>query len=288
MISKVLVYPNGSRDIGFSCTRRVIAFLLSHGIQTAAYDPDKVLTTSGSQVKNADLLPKEDFDLAIVLGGDGTMIQCVHYLLGAEVPIIGINLGTLGYMTEIESHELESSLSEILAGRFKVEQRMMLEAVIKSDKEPDLEQHFYAVNDFVIHRDLSDGLLTVQSYIDREFLAEFRADGLIVSSPCGSTAYNFSAGGPILNPVADNIILTPLASHAMLDRSVVLRGSDELSFYIGSFTRGDKAAFSADGSQTVYVGAGTWIYIKKSKYVFQMAKVGKRSVYEIVQKKIRP
>lgn len=91
-----------------------------------------------------------------------------------------------------------------------------------------------------------------------------------------------------MNPVADNIILTPLASHAMLDRSVVLRGSDELSFYIGSFTRGDKAAFSADGSQTVYVGAGTWIYIKKSKYVFQMAKVGKRSFYEIVQKKIRP
>ncbi|MBR3404759.1 MAG: NAD(+)/NADH kinase [Firmicutes bacterium] len=191
------------------------------------------------------------------------------------------------YDCPMEPDDFETPLAELLAGRYKVEQRMMMEAQVRHEgKEPD--HTYYAVNDFVIHRDLLDSLLHVQAYVNKEYLAEFRSDGVIVSSPCGSTAYNFSAGGPILSPVADNLILTPLCSHAMLDRSVVLRGDDELSFYLGSYTRADHAAFSIDGSQTIFVGERSWITIRKSQHYFPLAKVGKRSFYEIVQKKMRP
>lgn len=286
MIRRVLVFPNGLKDVGYALTIRAISFLEDHGAQVFVYDQLGKLDSEEYHFTSAQGQDKNKFDIAVVLGGDGTMIQCVHYLLGTRVPIIGINLGRLGYMTEIEPEELETSLAEVLAGHFSVEERMMLQAEI----EPDHGETsvYYAVNDFLIHRDLRDGLIKIQSYVNDQFLTEFRSDGVIVSSPSGSTAYNFSAGGPILTPVADNLILTPLASHAMLDRSVVLRGSDELRFYLGSFTRGDVAVFSADGRETVDVHRGTWIRIKKSQYVFRLAVVGKRSFYEVVQLKMRP
>ncbi len=287
MIQNVLIYANSLRDVGYTYTQEVIRFLLQHGITVYVAEPNQDLLGAADNLHSDREIDKSQLDLAIVLGGDGTMILAVHYLLGSNVPIIGVNLGHLGYMTEIEPDDFETPLAELLAGRYKVEQRMMMEAQVHHEgKEPD--HTYYAVNDFVIHRDLLDSLLHVQAYVNKEYLAEFRSDGVIVSSPCGSTAYNFSAGGPILSPVADNLILTPLCSHAMLDRSVVLRGDDELSFYLGSYTRADHAAFSIDGSQTIFVGERSWITIRKSQHYFPLAKVGKRSFYEIVQKKMRP
>lgn len=159
----------------------------------------------------------------------------------------------------------------------------MLDASIGDDPT-----RFTCINDFVIHRDLSDGILSLRCDVNRHFLADFRADGVIISSPCGSTAYNFSAGGPILNPVSDNLILTPLCSHSILDRSVVLRGDDVLDFYLGDFTKSDHALFIADGSRSVRVEKDTWIHVEKSRYTFPLARVSDRSFYEIVQKKMRP
>ncbi len=111
---------------------------------------------------------------------------------------------------------------------------------------------------------------------------------MIIASPCGSTAYNFSAGGPILNPVSDNLILTPLCAHGLLDRSIVLRGDDHLDFYLDKFSKADHAAFIADGNRVIPVPPKTWIHVYRSRYTFPLAKVSDMSFFEIVQKKMRP
>jgi len=282
MIRKVLVYPNEKRDCAYCHTQKALSFLRSQGAET--YVPSDMAEVVGAE----PLQRKETLDLAIALGGDGTMIQAAHFLLGTGVPILGINLGTLGYLTEAEPGTLETSLQQVLEGRFQVESRLILEAEVTPFGHEEQKELLWAINDFVIHRNLLDGLLTIDTYVNDDFLAKFRADGVIVASPCGSTAYNFSAGGPILNPVADNLILTPLCSHAMMDRSIVLMGQDQLRFQIAASSKGKEALLSADGAQTISLSEGTWISVKKSKYTFPMVKLLQRSFYEVLQKKMRP
>ncbi|MBQ7059383.1 MAG: NAD(+)/NADH kinase [Firmicutes bacterium] len=269
MLRSVFVYSNRDKDQDGEKRRYVEDFLKSQGVEVQSLSEET---------------PKPyQADLAIVLGGDGTMIRLAHLLLGTGIPIIGINLGRLGYMAEIEWNKVEECLQKAIRGDFTVEERLMLEARIGNDPKT-----YFAVNDFAIHRDLSDGILAIRCEINGHFLADFQADGIIIASPCGSTAYNFSAGGPILNPVSDNLILTPLCAHGLLDRSIVLRGDDHLDFYIGSFSKADQAAFIGDGGRVIPIPADTWIHVYKSRYSFPLAKVSDMSFFEIVQKKMRP
>ncbi|MBO6159107.1 MAG: NAD(+)/NADH kinase [Firmicutes bacterium] len=284
MIRQILVYFNTRKDESCAQTLRIVRFLKEQGVsvfmdqERRALHPDLENLTSPLDEER-----KGNMDLAVVLGGDGTMIRCGHFLQGTGVPLIGINLGTLGYLTEIDPSNPEETLLKAIRGQFRVENRLMLEGSIGDD--PTL---YTAINDFVIHRDLLDGILTIRCHIGGHFLTEFHADGVIVSSPGGSTAYNYSAGGPILDPVSDNMILTPLCSHAIVDRSIVLGGGEALSFYIDGFTKGNRALFMADGDRYVDIPAKTWIHVRKSRWNFPLAKVSERSFYEIVQMKMRP
>ena len=285
MIKKVLIYPNVKRDVGYVYTRKVAEFFSSRGIRVFTTEETvKVLSDLPVRVIQDD--EKKAMDIAIVLGGDGSMIQGAHFMLGTSVPILGINLGTLGYLPEVEPQNIEASLRQVLKGDFQVEHRLMLEADVQISGKKG-SQIFYAVNDFVLHRNLLDGLLNVKTYVNGLYLADFRADGVLTSTPCGSTAYNLSAGGPILNPVADNIILTPLCSHSVLDRSIILMGQDRLSFQIGPSGKGLEAMFSADGVDHVPLAEGSWVHVKKSEYTFPLACLLQRSFYEVLQKKMR-
>lgn len=279
------MYPNEKRDVGYVYTRRVAEFFAARGVKVYATAETARSLQEDLPVRVIEDSEKQNMDIAIVLGGDGSMIQGAHFLLGTTVPILGINLGTLGYLTEVEIQNLEDSLKQVLKSDFRVEQRMMLEAEVQVCGQKE-SRTFYAVNDLVLHRNLMDGILTVKTYINGANLADFRADGVIVSTPCGSTAYNFSAGGPIVNPVADNMILTPLCSHSMLDRSVILMGQDRLSFQIGPSGKGFEAVFSADGVDHVSLMEGSWIHVKKSEYVFPLVRLLQRSFYEVLQLKM--
>lgn len=286
MIKRVLVYPNQKRDLDYRCTRRVIAFLAGRQVEVFA-PPETARQLSDERISPISEEDKQSMDLALVLGGDGSMIQGAQYLLGRPVPILGINLGTLGYLTEVEPSHLEESLEQVLSGRYQVEKRLILEAEVETETS-EKPLRLWAVNDFVLHRNLTDGILPIRTYVNDRLLSEFRADGVIVASPCGSTAYNFSAGGPIVNPVADNLILTPLCSHSMLDRSIVLMGSDELSFQVGATEKGKQAMLSADGGSVVPLAEGTWVRVKKSEYTFPLIQLLQRSFYEVLQKKMKP
>ena len=285
MIKKVLVYPNAKRDVGYVYTQRVAEFFAARGVRVYATEETASHLQEELPVRVSEEDEKMEMDIAIVLGGDGSMIQGAHFMLGTTVPILGINLGTLGYLTEVEVQDLEESLRKVLKSDFRVEQRMMLEAEVQVTGQKG-SQVFYAVNDLVLHRNLLDGILTVKTYINGANLADFRADGVIVSTPCGSTAYNFSAGGPIVNPVADNIILTPLSSHSALDRSIILMGQDRLSFQIGATGKSLASVFSADGVDHISLGEGSWIHVKKSEYTFPLVRLLQRSFYEVLQMKL--
>lgn len=285
MLKKVLVYPNEKRDLGYVYTRRVTEFFAARGIGVYAAE-ETVQSLQDLPVRVIHEEEKEQMDIVIVLGGDGSMIRGAHFMLGTTVPILGINLGTLGYLTEVEPSHLEESLKQVLKGDYQAQRRLVMEAAVQPAGKKE-GQTFYAVNDFVLHRNLLDGLLNVKTYVNGAYLTEFRADGVLTATPCGSTAYNFSAGGPILNPVADNIILTPLCSHSVLDRSIILMGQDRLSFQIGPSGKGHEAMFSADGVDYVPLAEGSWVHVKKSEYSFTLACLLQRSFYEVLQQKMR-
>ena len=164
-------------------------------------------------------------DLLIVLGGDGTFLRAAMAVAVVDVPILGVNLGKVGFLSKIEAHELELVLDEVVAGQYEIDRRMLLRATIRPDGRPDGGTTFMALNDIVVARGSLARVCRLDVSIAESHLATFIADGLVVASPTGSTGYSFSAGGPILDPVSRNLIVTPIAAYLSAIRSVVVSPS---------------------------------------------------------------
>ena len=168
-------------------------------------------------------------DLIITMGGDGTILSAVTMIQKLEVPILGINLGRLGYLANIEQERIEQAVDLLQEGKFTISERVMLQLC----SEPEIfGEDNYALNDFTILKRDNSSMIVLHTYVDGEFLNSYWADGLIVSTPTGSTGYNLSCGGPIMFPTAQNFILTPVAPHNLNVRPVVLSSNHELSFKI--------------------------------------------------------
>ncbi|HYM82655.1 MAG TPA: NAD(+)/NADH kinase [Candidatus Dormibacteraeota bacterium] len=161
-------------------------------------------------------------DVLVVLGGDGTFLRAAMAVARVDVPILGINLGKVGFLSKVEAHELEVVLDEVLAGQYEIDQRMLLRATIRPGGRPDGAIEFTALNDVVVARGSLARVCRLDVSIEESHLATFVADGLIVATPTGSTGYSFSAGGPILDPVSRNLVVTPIAAYLSAIRSVVV------------------------------------------------------------------
>ena len=164
----------------------------------------------------------------LVIGGDGTLIQAARELLDKKVQLIGINLGTLGYLTEIEMQTVYPALDKLFADEYTVEERMMLRGSLPNGKEN------IALNDIIVTRYSSLRLISFRVYVNGELLNTYQADGMIISTPTGSTAYNLSAGGPVVEPTASLIVLTPICSHALNTSSIILSVEDEIIIEMGN------------------------------------------------------
>ena len=222
------IITNASRDTDLSATKEVEEFLSRRNKKYCthiAYHP------SDDRYTDARDIP-EDADCVIVLGGDGTILQAAHDTMERKLPILGINLGNLGYLTDVEQSELGPALSSLLEGRVQVEERMMLDGQILKSGEAEGKQaeamHHHALNDIVIHWGGSMRVVNYRVFVNDRFLYDFRADGMIVSTPTGSTAYSMSAGGPIVEPGSRLMILTPISPHTLNARSVVLSDEDTI------------------------------------------------------------
>lgn len=225
----------------------------------------------------------EGVDGVLVLGGDGTIIRAARELASYDAPILGINMGRVGYLTEAEASNLKESLDSIMQGKTWVEERMMLKGSINGKKEN------VALNDIILSRSGALRLLEFHVYVNGELLNTYHADGVIVATPTGSTAYNLSAGGPVVDPVASMIVITPICSHALNTSSIVLSADDEVTIAVGEGRDGNKetACLSFDGECNEEVHTGDKIVIRKAEETTKLFKLNKISFLEILRKKMK-
>lgn len=229
----------------------------------------------------------EDTDCMIVLGGDGTVLQAARITKGLHIPIIGVNLGTLGYMTEIEPSCLEESLERLIGGDYIQESRMMLKGKVEGTDEGSREG--WALNDIVISRSGPLQIIKFHIFVNGQFLNDYSADGMIVTTPTGSTGYNLSAGGPLVEPSARLIMLTPVCPHSLNQRSIVLSSEDVIEIEIPrcSEGRGQAVEASFDGGHMIPLATGDRLRIVRSEETTEFLKLNQVSFLEVLHRKMQ-
>jgi NAD+ kinase len=222
-------------------------------------------------------------DIVAVMGGDGTMLDAAFRLGPTPTPIAGINIGTLGFLTSCNNEELPFFADSILSGNFKIVRRTKLEAFIQhADGKTET---YHALNEITLNRGVTGRLVDLEARIDGALLNRYRADGLIVATPTGSTAYSLAAGGPLISPLADVFVITPICPHSLSNRSLVL--SDESEVEIRSIGEGGSpTTFTVDGRVVVKVEDGGFIRIRKSSHTINLIRLEGRSFFNTLRKKM--
>ena len=239
-----------------------------------------------SDCVDLERLPK-DLDLIFVIGGDGTLIRAARDTAKINVPLIGVNLGTLGYLCELEEATVFAAIDQIMDDKSMLEARMRLSGYAVRDGKKKKEQT--ALNDIVIHRSGALQLVSLVLYVNGQYLNTFEGDGVIVCTPTGSTGYNLSAGGPIVDPKARMILITPINSHTLNSKSIVIGAEDEVVVEIGARRReGDEqVVVSIDGDHYASLDVGDRMVIRQAQEDCRILKLGKLSFLEILRKKMQ-
>lgn len=268
-MDKFYVITNGSKDKDLKTTNYVKQCIEAHGKEC-------ILSVDQPEFPNGT-------DCVLVLGGDGTLIRAARELREQGVPMVGINLGTLGYLADVELQNIESAIAHIIHEQLPVEERMMLKGIVCGRHED------IALNDIVLTRLGVLRIIRFNIYVNGELLNSYQADGVIISTPTGSTGYNMSAGGPIVQPTASMIVITPICSHALNTRSIVLSADDEIVIEMGQGREGllDEAVVSFDGDHHIRVTTGDRIVIRKAKDKTKLLKLSKISFLETLRKKMK-
>jgi len=247
----------------------------------------QVLAENTTPCDGATLCSKKELahraDLIISLGGDGTLLNIAPLVERPDVPILGVNLGGLGFITEVGVEELQSVLAKTLEDDYEIEKRMTLEVRVKSEKGKPCK--FRVLNDAVIAKGARSRIIDLETYIGDNLLCTYRADGLIISTPTGSTAYSLAAGGPILEPTLATIILTPICPHTLTHRPIVLPGNAVIRVTLRSF--GDTVILSPDGQQGVRLNNGDKVEFRDYGMPVSLIKIPSRSYYEILRDKLK-
>lgn len=220
-------------------------------------------------------------DLLIVLGGDGTILRAARFMLGSPVPIVGINLGGLGYLTEINLNETYNALEVILQGKFETDQRMMLDVTVIGREE---EGTHTVLNDVVLNRANLSRIVELETYVDDHYLTTYKADGLIVATPTGSTAYSLSAGGPIIYPRQNVMIINPICPHTLTNRAIILPA--DVSVRVILRTKDQGAILTLDGQFSLTLKSGDTVKIERSHHVTTLVSSPHRDYLEILRNKL--
>jgi len=222
-------------------------------------------------------------DLAIVIGGDGTLLQAAHLFTAHAIPLVGINLGRLGFLTDISPETMQAEIAAILQGNYHAEQRLLLEAEIV--RTGGRQACMPALNDVVIQKADGGRLIEFETYVDGRFVCAHRADGIIIATPTGSTAYALSGGGSILHPSVDAVILVPICPHALGDRPIVVRGDCKIEITVND-THGGNARVSSDGQQTRLLEADDRVQIQRSAASVTLIHPHDHDYYAILRTKL--
>ncbi len=277
-MNKIVLFPNRYQEILPKGASSLVSLLKKLGAEIyvdhsfATFFDSLPVTLCSIQ----NVLPEIDF--AIALGGDGTVLYTAHEVLEQQIPILGINFGCLGFLTELEGDAI-SSLQEILDGNYQIEERRLCKI------ETDTGKTFYALNEATVSSAVSVELSEFQLYADGNKVDYYRADGLIVATPTGSTAYSLSAGGPLVAPQLDCLLVTPICPHSLYARPWVLSANSvlDLTFYS---QKGHPFVLSIDGLERCELPAGTKVTIRYTDISTRFIRVGNHSFYDIVRQKL--
>lgn len=228
----------------------------------------------------------EDVDCVLVLGGDGTLLQASRDLVDKKLPLLGINMGTLGYLAEVEHRNITEALDKLIAGDYIIEKRMMITGSACHHNKRLMED--MALNDIVIGRRGRLRVVDFNIYVDDTFLCSYRADGIIISTPTGSTGYSLSAGGPIVAPEASLMLLTAIAPHTLNSRTIVLPDNVKITVELGGTNVFDNegAEVTFDGDTSVKLNVGNIIEVTKSEKMTRLIKLNNTSFVQILRKKM--
>ena len=267
------IYTNIYKDKNLSVTKQIIELLKKESVDFAVYnDISKELG-----IKCFGLDNETPPEIMITIGGDGTILGIIEYCSTHSIPILGVNLGKLGFLTEIEIKNIKNIAKILKSKNFNVEKRTMLEAEINGKK-------LTALNEIVVKRKDSGRMVLLDVYINGGFLDNYYCDGYIISTPTGSTAYSLSAGGSIISPYANVLALTPISSHSLHSRPVVISDEEETVLVIRG--NGHEANIVADGKVCASISCGQKIHIKKSLRKALFVRLGNENFYSKLLSKL--
>ncbi|HOE56473.1 MAG TPA: NAD(+)/NADH kinase [Bacillota bacterium] len=278
---KIGIIPNLLKDQNLNVTRSILHWF-------ANKDIEPILETDIAEKLNHKVtgLSREELyrssDIIIVLGGDGTIINIARQSSQYNVPLFGINLGHLGFLAEAEISDMYMSLDKIAEGDYLIEKRMMLEATLENSK--DETKKLLALNDFSITKGMISRMISFSVFINDSFFGLYSADGIVVSSPTGSTAYSLSAGGPIVSPELNVLIITPICPHTLQNRSLVVSEKDEVSIEICE--ENYEVMLSVDGQDSYRLNPGRIVKVRSSSCITNLVKLKQRNFFDVLRRKI--
>jgi len=272
-IRKVLTVINSRKDDVQSVVRSIDEFARARSIETVAVD----------FANHADPKDFADVDLAITLGGDGTLLSCARMLSGRDVPILAVNMGDFGFITEVSKSELIDTWEKFLAGRLRISERLMLSvAVHRGGREV---ASFVGLNEAVIGIKGISRMIRLKIYLSDSYMGGYRADGVIVATPTGSTAYSMAAGGPILHPEMDAFILTPICPFTLSNRPTVVPATEILRIEVEEPQKVE-TVLTMDGQESFALQPRDSILVQRAPRKAQIVHTDKRTFYEVLRRKL--
>ena len=273
----ILLIVNQQKDKNFELANKIIEIIDNRASVFVCKDEKSDL------LKNVKYISDEEYknmDLFLVLGGDGTLLSVSKLAAKLKIPVVGVNLGRLGFLSEIEKENLECDIEKLLSEDFKIQDRMMLSAKLGDNDD------ILALNDITVARETSFlKILEFDVYLDDEFVDHFKADGIIVSTPTGSTAYSLSAGGPIVDPSMDVITITPICPHKMYSRAIVVSGDKKVT--VKNRTQdGTKAIIASDSQIVGEILNGDSVIISSSQERFRLIRLHGFKFFSVLHDKL--
>lgn len=271
---RVALFPNVSKNQARNIAVGIREYLEKRGVEVAC--EDDIAADIGA--RNISDFEPRSFDFRITLGGDGTILRMVHNHPNIDAPVLGINHGSLGFMADTPITEIYPSLDDLLSGDYTIDERMMMEGMDESGKSS------FAVNEVVVHRSQNPCLIELGIHIDGKYINTFSADGIIISTPNGSTAYSMSAGGPILTPDLKCMVLTPICPHTISNRPIVLMPKQELQIqYLSPYS---SVEVTVDGFPLHNLSTNNFFKITPSTRTFKMVSLARHDFYSTLRSKL--
>ena len=278
----IAIYPNINKEESIQVMARIRDFFGDKGDKARIVMNRSIAEMVHCPEYGVDDLDKESIDLGLSIGGDGTLLGVCRRLYTRTIPACGINIGHVGFLTDIELPELEGRLDNLLKGEYQVVERTVISGSVLSQGNRRMLGH--AINDVVIGKGGLSRMLSLSMRIDDTLIADYKADGVIVATATGSTAYSLSAGGPIVNPAVPALLITPICPHTLEARPMIIPDDEEVQIYIAAVHQDIQMTF--DGQESFQLLPGDVVYIRKGKNPARIIKFGDKNYYDTLKSKL--